>query len=129
MNADILTDLQFHKPLELHLAHDAFATMVIREFEYQIPYGLVEVQDYQLLGLQEKPIKRYHMNTGIYVLSSNAVKCIPKHTYCDMTSVFEKGLENEEKLLTYLTDSYWIDIGRFEEFDKAQKDWLLWTNK
>lgn len=123
MNADLLTDLQFNKPLEFHQAHNSFATMIIREFEYQIPYGVVEVNDHQLLGLQEKPIKRYYMSTGIYVLSPEAVEHIPAKTYFDMTTLFESALKTGNRVVTYLTKDYWLDIGRFEEFEKAQRDW------
>ena len=123
MNADLLTDLQFNQPLDFHTSHNAFATMVIREFEYQVPYGVVEINNHQLLNLQEKPVKRYFMSAGIYILSPEAIAKIPSKTYFDMTTLFENAITNGDTALTYLTKDYWLDIGRFEEFEKAQRDW------
>jgi dTDP-glucose pyrophosphorylase len=124
MNADLLTDLEFSKPLDVHMANDAYATMVIREFEYQIPYGIVESKNNQLISLQEKPIKQYHMSTGIYILSPQSLTMIPQNIYFDMTTLFQNATAKGHNVMTYLTKSYWLDIGRVDEFEKAQKDWL-----
>jgi NDP-sugar pyrophosphorylase family protein len=96
--------------------------MVIRELEYQVPYGVVEVENSQLLSLQEKPIKKYQMSAGIYVLSPEALDQIPLDTYFDMTDLFHNALVSGNKVMTYLTEDYWLDIGRYEEFAKAQRD-------
>lgn len=123
MNGDLLTTVRFDHLLNHHIDQKAMATMAVREFEYQIPYGVVETKDKQLIRIDEKPIKKHYVNAGIYVLSPEVIHSIPKEEYIDMTTLFEHVLTTSTNVSTYPLQEYWLDIGRIDEFERAQKDW------
>ncbi|MFI4918660.1 MAG: nucleotidyltransferase family protein [Legionellales bacterium] len=127
MNGDVLTNARFDNMLNYHIDQKAMATMAVREFEYQIPYGVVDIKDNRLMRVDEKPIKKHYVSAGIYVLSPEAISTIPKEEYFDMTTLFEDILSSTPKVSTYPLREYWLDIGRIEEFEKAQQDWTEGT--
>ena len=59
MNGDLLTKVNFQQLLEFHIQHQAQATMCVREYDFQVPYGVVKIDDYQLVSLKEKPMQRF----------------------------------------------------------------------
>lgn len=123
MNGDLLTNVRFDEMLNFHIDQKAMATMAVREFEYQIPYGVVDIKDNKLIGINEKPIKKHYVSAGIYVLSPEVINVIPKEEYYDMTTLFENILQASPSVATYPLQEYWLDIGRMEEFERAQRDW------
>jgi dTDP-glucose pyrophosphorylase len=123
MNGDLLTNVRFDKMLNYHIDQNATATMAVREYTYQIPYGVVDIKNNMLLRIDEKPVKKHYVSAGIYVLSPEAISAIPKDQYFDMTTLFEKVLKITPNVASYILQEYWLDIGRIEEFERAQKDW------
>ena len=87
MNGDILTNLDFTKMLKHHIESGCDATMCVREYEYQVPFGVVESKNDLISAMKEKPIHRYHVNAGIYVLSSETINSIEKDTNIDMPTL------------------------------------------
>ena len=124
MNADLLTDVNFSNLLDFHCFGNANATMCLREYEYQIPYGVVETEDSDIISIVEKPIKKFFVNAGIYVLSSTAFEFIPKNEFFDMPTLFNILIEKEKKVLSFPIHEYWLDIGRIEEYKKANEDYV-----
>lgn len=125
MNGDLLTKVDFRRLLEFHTRHGFKATMAVREYHHQVPYGVLEMaSDYRLNGLVEKPVKRYHVNAGIYVLNPEAVDQVPRERYYDMTSLFEQLVASDELVGCFPIRDYWIDIGRLEDLEKAHGDYL-----
>ncbi|AYV57204.1 CBS domain-containing protein [Leptospira kmetyi] len=123
MNGDLLTRANFHSLLEFHDTEKAAATMSVREYDFQVPYGVVNVENHQIQSIEEKPIHKFYVNAGIYALSPDVIDLIPKDTFFDMPTLFEKLIENQRKTSAYLLKEYWLDIGRLEEFERAQKEW------
>lgn len=123
MNGDLLTRANFHSLLEFHDTENAAATMSVREYDFQVPYGVVNVENHQIQSIEEKPIHKFYVNAGIYALSPDVIDLIPKDTFFDMPTLFEKLIENQRKTSAYLLKEYWLDIGRLEEFERAQKEW------
>lgn len=120
MNGDILTDIDFAKMLFSHSQNNSNATMGIREYEYQIPYGVVQTNKDQIIKIEEKPIQKFHVSAGIYILNPSILPLIPKEEFFDMPSLFDILLQNKSyKASTFLIEDYWIDIGRHEEYDRA----------
>ncbi len=123
MNADLLTSINYSEMVEAHLKSSASATMAVREFEFQIPYGVVNTQkEFEISGLDEKPIHRSLVNAGIYILSPKVIDRVPKNTYIDMTDLFGKLLIDNLKLSYYQINGYWLDIGRHEDLYQANSD-------
>jgi dTDP-glucose pyrophosphorylase len=120
MNSDVLTKIDFKKLLAFHIENKSIATMCVREFEYQVPFGVVTSEKQQIKSLVEKPTHRFHVNAGIYVIERELVASVPKAQYIDMPSLFETHID--KKLLVFPFHEYWLDIGRIDDFNQAQID-------
>ncbi|QEZ88267.1 glucosamine-1-P guanylyltransferase [Aliarcobacter cibarius] len=125
MNGDLLTNVNFSNLLDFHSFANANATMCVREYEYQIPYGVVETINDKIISIVEKPIKKFFVNAGIYVLSPNIFEFIPKNEFFDMPTLFNILIERKRKILSFPIHEYWLDIGRMEEYKKANEEYGL----
>ncbi len=122
MNGDLLTKVNFKHLLEYHCSHKAMATMCIREYTMQIPYGVVEINNHSILSIDEKPQHKFFVNAGIYVLNPEALKLIPQNEHTDMTTLFEAIIEREYETAVFPVREYWIDIGHTRDYEKANDD-------
>ena len=122
MNADILTKVNFNHLLEFHHAEEASATMCVRDYEYQVPYGVIKLTGSQILEIQEKPVQKFFINAGIYTLNPEVVDIIPKNEYVDMTSLFERVVKANWRTAVFPLCEYWLDIGRHSDLDSAKSD-------
>jgi len=123
MNGDLLTNINFEHILEFHTNHSAKATMCVREYDFQVPYGVVNIKDGQIISIEEKPIHRFFVSAGIYMLDSSIVDLIPKDLFYDMPTLFEKLIDLGEKTISFPLREYWLDIGRPEEYHKANSEY------
>lgn len=122
-NADLLSKIDYAELIDAHLASEAAATMAVRKYEYQIPYGVVQaVNDNNFLGIQEKPVHEVQVNAGVYVLSSEVMAHVPTDTFFDMPELFENLMARGLKTRCHRVHGYWLDIGRHEDFCKANSD-------
>jgi len=124
MNADLLTNIDFENFLDFHMIQKSLATMAVRDQEYQIPYGVVTTQDSKILSIEEKPTYKYFVNAGIYLLSPEVLKYIPKDTFFDMPTLFDTLIKEQKNILSFPIHEYWLDIGRMEELQKAQNEYF-----
>lgn len=122
INGDILTNVDFQNLLEFHLTQEADATMCVREYNYQIPYGVVHGDGNKILNMVEKPIQRYFVNAGIYVISSHIIQSVPKNYRIDMPTLLEDHIKKNNNILMFPIHEYWLDIGRMDDFNRAQVD-------
>lgn len=118
MNGDLLTEVDFVSLLHEHQARKVLATMAVREYEMQIPYGVVNVCDGFIESLQEKPVHKYLVNAGIYVLEPSVLDRIPDG-HIDMPALFD-SLNDEGRTWAYPLREYWVDIGRLEDLEAVQ---------
>ncbi len=119
INGDILSKINFGQLLAYHSKYRAKATICVREHEYQIPFGVIENDGHLITEMVEKPIYRHYINAGIYVIEPDVIRAVPKNKNIDMP-IFLQSFTGE--LVMYPFHDYWLDIGRFSDFDKAQKD-------
>ncbi len=124
MNGDVLTNVNFDHMLAFHEDNDAVATMCVRVFEFQVPYGVVKTKDNEIKDVIEKPVEKCLVNAGIYVLDPKVLKHIPENEFFDMPSLFAKIRKNNMKTVAFPIREYWADIGQHEDFDKAEGDFL-----
>lgn len=122
INGDILTKVNFQQLLEFHENNHSMATMCVREYYYQIPYGVVRTEGMLLKSIEEKPTEKYFVNAGIYVLNPEVIDLIPKNTFYDMPSLFNVLIKQNQKVTVFPIREYWIDIGRISDFEKANID-------
>ncbi len=123
MNGDLLTKANFDGMIRFHEEHEAIATMAVREYDFQVPYGVVRMDGPHIVGLEEKPVQRFFVNAGMYVLSPEALEHIPKDFFFDMPTLFEKLIGESRPTAAFPLREYWLDIGQLEEFERAQSEW------
>ncbi len=123
MNGDLLTRTNYDSLLKFHNAHGAVATMAVREYDFQVPYGVVCLEDMQISSIVEKPVQKFFVNAGIYVLSPEAFDYLPMETFFDMPNFFERLISAGKNTVAYPLREYWLDIGRLDEFERAQQEW------
>ncbi|MBU2881831.1 nucleotidyltransferase family protein [Psychrosphaera sp. B3R10] len=122
INGDILTNVDFSKVLGFHLKNKSDATMCVRDYEIQVPFGVVEGLGHEITGIVEKPTYRYFVNAGIYIVSNEIIKSLPKNERLDMPNLFEIKKKDKFTVLKFPVHEYWLDVGRHADFDKAQTD-------
>ena len=118
-NGDVITDIRYGELLDFHNQHGATATMAVRVHEWQNPFGVVETQGLEIVGYEEKPVSRSHINAGVYVIEPSVIGLLTKFISCDMPTLFERIRANEKKVVAYPIHENWLDIGRPDEFLKA----------
>lgn len=123
MNGDLLTQVNFEQLLHFHEDTDAVATMCVREYEYQIPYGVIETDGQQLVSIKEKPMQRSFVNAGIYVLSPKVFDYIPQGEYYDMPDLFKQLMDRQNNITAFPVREYWLDIGHLSDFERANSDY------
>ncbi|WP_114418136.1 nucleotidyltransferase family protein [Marinospirillum perlucidum] len=122
MNGDLLTTLNYLSLLGFHEEHGGSATLCVREYEHQIPYGVIESRDHQALAIKEKPTQTFNVNAGIYLLSPKLVKQVPANHPLDMPELLQQEINNGKVVNLYTLTDYWLDIGRMDDFNRAQTD-------
>jgi dTDP-glucose pyrophosphorylase len=123
INGDVLTTVDLQKLLDFHNGTSGIATMCVREYEYQIPYGVIEGVDNRILSMIEKPTQRFFVNAGIYVIEPELFKTVPINEKIDMPSLLENKINDGFDVMMFPIHEYWLDIGRIDDFNKAQNDY------
>lgn len=119
MNGDLLTKVDYRHLLDFHANHRSHATMCVREYDFQVPYGVVEINKHRITGIKEKPVQRFFVNAGIYVLEPEALAHIPAGQFYDMPTLFEQLLAEGEEACVFPIREYWIDIGQKADLERA----------
>ena len=119
MNSDLLTNVNFEHLLNFHVSGNSSATMCVREYDFQVPYGVIETKEDEITSIVEKPVHKFFVNAGIYLLSPKTLKLIPKNEFYDMPTLFSKLIQDNEKVSSFPIYEYWIDIGQHNDFDRA----------
>lgn len=123
MNGDLLTKVDFDALLGYHIEQGAAATMAVREYNYQVPYGVIDFDGERITGIREKPSYSFFVNAGIYVLSPEAVARVDKEEFFDMPQLFDELMAAGKKTTVYPVREYWLDIGRMDDFQRAQEEY------
>lgn len=118
-NADLLTKEDFGRMVDQHLEQRADATMAVRDYEMQVPFGVVRVEDGCIEAIEEKPVQRFTVSAGIYVLSPHVLALVPRAAFFDMPSLFEAVAREKMRARCHHIDGYWIDIGRLSDYERA----------
>jgi len=124
INGDVLTNLDFSKLLSFHNNNIGDATMCVREYEYQVPYGVVEHEGPIVKSMVEKPMYRFLVNAGIYIIAPVIIKSVAENTIIDMPTLLENNIAEGKTVLNFPIHDYWLDIGRIDDFNRAQVDIL-----
>jgi dTDP-glucose pyrophosphorylase len=123
INGDVLTKMDIKSFFDFHLDHKADMTVALREYGFELPYGEIEIQGVDISSVREKPVKRYFLNAGIYLVDPRIMRFIPDDgTPLDMTNFIDILIEKKRRVIGFPIREYWIDIGRIEEYEIANND-------
>lgn len=123
MNGDLLTNVNFESLLDFHQTHQAAATMCVREYDFQVPYGVVNIDGQKVTSIVEKPVHKFFVSAGIYMLSPHVLDLIPNGEYYDMPTLFEKLIAQNQNTVSFPIHEYWLDIGRMNEYEQANREY------
>lgn len=123
MNGDLLTNVNFEHLHNYHVSNISMGTMCVREYDFQVPYGVVNIEDSKILSIEEKPVHKFFVSAGIYMLSPEILQYIPQNEFYDMPTLFEKIINEKKNAISFPLREYWLDIGRIEEYKKANEEY------
>ena len=118
-NGDIISDIRYGELLDFHIRHDAIGTMAVRVHEWQHPFGVVHTQGIEIVGFEEKPVARSHINAGVYALDPDALSFLDTDAHCDMPILFERLQSKAKRTIAYPMHEPWLDVGRPDDFQTA----------
>jgi len=118
-NGDVITDIRYGELLDFHIRYDAVATMAVRVHEWQHPFGVVQTQGVEIVGFEEKPVARSHINAGVYALAPDALSVLSADAPCDMPTLFERLQAKAKRTVAYPMHEPWLDVGRPDDLAVA----------
>jgi dTDP-glucose pyrophosphorylase len=119
-NGDVITDIRYGELLDFHTRQAAAATMAVRLHEWQHPFGVVKTQGVEIVGFEEKPVARTHINAGVYALEPGSLDVLDPTEPCDMPTLFERLQLKSKRTVAYPMHEPWLDVGRVDDLERAQ---------
>ena len=123
MNGDLLTNVNFEYLHEYHKDSNALASICIRKYEMQVPYGVVNVRANKVTSIEEKPTQSFFVSAGIYMFSPIVLDFIPKGVFYDMPTLFSELLKQDFAVYPFFIREYWLDIGKMDEYRRANDEY------
>ncbi|MDC1036185.1 nucleotidyltransferase family protein [Alphaproteobacteria bacterium] len=123
LNGDVLARVDYGRLLNFHDEHQAAATLCVREYATQIPYGVVEMDGLDVKSLLEKPVLSHYVNLGIYLLDPKLLDLVPHDRFFDMPQLLETAMQHQHRVGAFPIHEYWVDVGRPDTFEEAQANW------
>ena len=121
LNGDLVTQVDIGRMLAFHAASGCVATMGVRTYSHQVPFGCVQTNGPRITGFEEKPVLERMINTGVYLLSPPLLTRIPARFY-PITELFDNCLERGEALAAFEIEDDWIDVGQRDQLKQARGD-------
>jgi len=122
MNSDLLTSIDYEDFYQSFIESGASMAVASVPYKLTIPYAVLELENGQISSFKEKPTYTYQSNAGIYLIKKEALTQIPANSYFNATDLIELLIQQQQKVIHYPILSYWLDIGRHEDYQKAQED-------
>ena len=120
-NSDVLTTLNYEDFYTDFVERDADISIVTIPYSVKVPYGVFDLKNDMVSALKEKPEYTYYANAGIYLIKKELIDQIPKKQYLDITDFIEQQIDKGKKIISFPFWGYWLDIGKPEDFENAQK--------
>ncbi len=124
LNGDLVTNIDFKHFLAFHKKGKYAATIGVKSFTQEVPFGVIYKKRNLLAKLVEKPKTEHFINAGIYVLEPRTLRLIPRNTVFPITDLFIKLLKKNARIGIYNMKEDWIDVGRIDELKKAEEEIL-----
>jgi dTDP-glucose pyrophosphorylase len=118
-NGDVMTAVRYGDLVDYHVRHGAAATMAVRIYEWQHPFGVVRAQGIDIVGIEEKPLTRTPINAGISVIDPSMLQMLTRGERCDMPMLFDRIREAGRRTIVYPIHEPWLDVGRPDDLLSA----------
>jgi dTDP-glucose pyrophosphorylase len=122
MNGDLLTQVKFDEMLDYHIHEKANISVAVRDYQIQVPFGVINHDNGDITNIKEKPIENYFINAGIYCISPEVLQSVKPNAPLDMPTLIEAELHNNQPVKMFPIHEYWLDIGQLHDYEQAQKD-------
>lgn len=122
MNSDLLTNIDYEDLYKTFIEKDADMMVASIPYHVNLPYAIFETSERKIKSFKEKPSYTYYANAGIYLFKKELLKFIPRNKPYNATDFMDDVAKNGCNLLHYPIRGYWLDIGKHEDFEQAQKD-------
>jgi NDP-sugar pyrophosphorylase family protein len=122
MNSDLLTNIDYEDLYKSFLEENADIMVASIPYKVNLPYAIFDEEERKVRAFKEKPNYTYYANAGIYLIKKELLTLIPKNKIFNATDLMEVIISSGKNLIHYPIRQYWLDIGKHEDFDKAQKD-------
>ena len=122
INGDILTRVDFRALLSFHREHHADLTVCVRQYEFSVPYGVIDTDGVNVKGISEKPLVRQFINAGIYLLNPQVRRLIPNGQPSDIPDLIERLVRENRTVVCFPIREYWLDIGKADQYNQAKED-------
>ncbi|MBU6398862.1 MAG: nucleotidyltransferase family protein [Verrucomicrobia bacterium] len=122
MNGDLLTKVDFARVLDFHREQRAAATLCVREYEYQVPFGVVRTNVEMVVDLVEKPVQQFLINAGMYVLDVGIIRSIPRGRHLEMPQLLQRVLQEGKRVCCFPLHEDWLDVGRLSDLARARSE-------
>ena len=122
VNGDILTRLNFRDLLNFHREHQADLTVAVRQYDVNVPFGVIETNGTAVTKVVEKPVLNFFVNAGIYLLEPHVHQAIPNGQRFDMTDLIEQLIAQGRRVVSFPVLEYWLDIGQLADYEAAQRN-------
>ncbi|TSE26344.1 UTP--glucose-1-phosphate uridylyltransferase [Tepidimonas sediminis] len=122
VNGDIMTRVNYEALLQDHDRHTPAATVCTRQYDFQVPYGVIEHDEQRITDIIEKPVHHFFVSAGIYVLAPQVVHAVEPNVRLDMPDLLKRQIKSGREVRMFPVHEYWLDIGRVGDFELAQRD-------
>ncbi len=123
MNGDILTDLNYSELIDYHKRKKGILTVALNKRKVNIEFGVTQVDESnRIINYIEKPTFNNMVSMGIYVFEKRILDYIEPNQYLDFPDLVKKLIENDEIVNGYPFEGYWLDIGRHDDYEKANQE-------
>jgi NDP-sugar pyrophosphorylase family protein len=125
MNSDLLTNIDYEDFYRSFKEKKADIMVASIPYDVSLPYAIFEtnnINNKHIKSFKEKPTYTHYANAGIYLMKKSILRYIPKHEFFNATDLMNAVINNNDKLIHFPITGYWLDIGKHEDYDKAQRD-------
>ena len=128
INGDILTRVNHQSMLVFHQENRAMVTVGVRQYDVQVPYGVLETAGLDVRAVSEKPTLSFFVNAGVYLLEPVVQQYLAPGQRADMTDLLGRLLAEKHRVICFPISEYWLDIGRHADYEKAQAEFSQETS-
>lgn len=122
MNGDILSNINFTDFYNSALSKETFLSISVKKIIMPFAFGNIYFKDDLVVGIEEKPDIITYALAGIYIMKPNIFDIIPDNEFYGMDTLIKQMLSEQLPISKYELNEYWLDIGRIDDYESAQKE-------